>query len=322
MSNPSSHPSESVPSLPLDSQAGPTADKVIAGVVYGALAALVWGISPVMIRLGVTGALDPYDLVALRFVVCGVILLPLVVRRGMAGLGWGVVLAMVAGAGAPFILLMAGGLMFAPAGHAGIIIPSIMLSCSMIGGWVVLGERPNAKRFIGYGVILAGIGLVGLEGLAGGSGPDAWIGDLMFVCAGMAWAVYTVASKVAKAEPLHATALVAVISMSVYLPPYLIWGGFDILAAPLSEILLQGFFQGIVLAILALFFYTRAVAYLGAARGAVFAALVPGLAVVSAFPALGEIPSGLELAGVFVVSGGMLYALGLTRPARNAVDRL
>lgn len=316
MNDPMSHPPEASAS----SHPQSASDGVIAGVIYGALAALVWGISPVMIRLGVTGALDPYDLVALRFVVCGVILLPLVVRRGMAGLGWGVILVMVAGAGAPFILLMAGGLMFAPAGHAGIIIPSIMLSCSMIGGWVVLGERPNAKRFIGYGVILVGIGLVGLEGLAGGSGPNVWIGDLMFVCAGIAWAVYTVASKVAKVEPLHATALVAVISMIVYLPPYLIWGGSDILAVPLSEILLQGFFQGIVLAILALFFYTRAVACLGAARGAVFAALVPGLAVLSAFPVLGEIPSGLELVGVFVVSGGMLYALGLMRPARNVPD--
>ncbi len=285
----------------------------MTGITYGILAAVVWGISPVMVRLGVLGSLDPYDLTALRFLVSGVILLPLVLRRGLGGLSWGLTLIMATGAGIPFIMVMAGGLLFAPAGHAGIIVPSTMLSFSMLGGWLVLGDRPDPKRLLGYAVILIGIGVIGREGIDGGFGPKAWIGDLMFLGSGILWATYTVAARAAKADPLHATALVAVVSMVLYLPAYAMWGGLDILAAPLSEILLQGFFQGVVTAILALFFYTRAVACLGAARGAVFAALVPGLSVLFAYPVLGEVPGWTEMIGVFVVSGGMVYALGLTR---------
>ncbi len=308
MNEPSSHPSE-----PLAVTTTGSADSVVTGIVYGLLAAVVWGISPVMIRLGVIGALDPYDLTALRFLISGLILLPLVVRRGLGGLGWGVTLIMVGGAGVPFILVMASGMTFAPAGHGGVIVPSTMLSCAMLGGWLILGDRPSIKRLMGYAVILAGIGLIGREGVVGSFNPDAWIGDLMFIASGFFWAMYTVAARIAKVDPLHATALVAVISMALYLPAYFIWSDLGVFDAPISEILLQGFFQGVVTAILALFFYTRAVACLGAARGAVFAALVPGLTIIFAYPVLGEVPSWMELAGVIVVSGGMVYALGLTR---------
>lgn len=292
---------------------GDSTDSVLTGIIYGMLAAAVWGMSPVMIRLGVLGSLDPYDLTALRFLVSGVILLPFVLRRRLGGLEWRLTLLMVAGAGAPFILIMSAGLLFAPAGHAGVIVPSTMLSCAMLGGWLILGDRPELKRLLGYIVILIGIGLIGREGIAGGFGSETWIGDLMFIGCGVLWAIYTVAARAVKAEPLHATALVAVVSMILYLPAYAILGDWSILNAPLSEVLLQGFFQGVVTAILALFFYTRAVACLGAARGAAFAALVPGLAVLFAYPVLGEVPSWMELAGVLVVSGGMVYALGFAR---------
>lgn len=292
----------------------------MTGIAYGMLAAGIWGISPVMIRLGVLGSLDPYDLTALRFLISGLLLLPLVLRRGLGGLSWGSTLTMATGAGIPFILIMALGLQLAPAGHAGIIVPSTMLTCAMLGGWLVLGDRPDVRRLAGYIVILFGIGVIGREGIVGGFNPKAWIGDLLFISCGVLWATYTVAARAAKADPLHATALVAVVSMVLYLPAYILWRGTGILAAPLPEILLQGFFQGVVTAILALFFYTRAVACLGAARGAVFAALVPGLTVLFAYPVLGEVPSWMELAGVFIVSSGMVYALGLARIAAKGSD--
>ena len=49
---------------------------------------------------------------------------------------------------------------------------------------------------------------------------------------------------------------------------------------------IQAVFQGVLSAIVALLFYTRAVAILGAARGAVFAALVPTFSLLLAIPLL------------------------------------
>jgi len=288
-------------------------NKVLAGVVYGLMAAVAWGLSPVVTRLGVVGTLDPYDVAALRFLVAGAVLLPLVWRKRRESLSWTLTLVMAAGAGLPFMLMLAGGVTYASAGHGGVIIPSTMLVCSMLGGWLVLGDKPDAKRLTGYGVILIGVVLIGREGFLGSFAPNAWIGDLMFVGSGILWASYTVAARRAGAEPLHATALVAVISMVLYLPVYFLWRGDAILAHPVSDVLIQAGFQGLINAIFALFCYTRAVKYLGATRGSVFAALVPVFAVLFAYPILGEVPNGMEMIGMVIVSVGMVTAIGLMR---------
>ena len=67
------------------------------------------------------------------------------------------------------------------------------------------------------------------------------------------------------------------------------------------------------MSVLALLFFTRAVAILGASQGAIFTALIPGLTVLLAFPLLGEVPTWRELVGVVAVTGGMILALGLLR---------
>ena len=290
-------------------------DSLSAGLLYGSLAALIWGAWPVVSRFGVQQSLTPYDITALRFGVTGLLLLPLVWRRGLGGVGWTGALVLAAGAGVPYVLVTVGGLALAPAGHAGVIVPSCMLTFSALGSWLFLGDRPGRTRLTGLAVIIAGVLLIGWEGLAG-SGAAVWAGDLMFVAGGLFWAIYTVGSRYWSVEPLQATALVSVLSMVLYLPVYIAFSEPQIFIAPLSETLFQGLFQGLFAAVLALLLYTRAVALLGAGRGAVFAALVPGFAVLMAYPALGEVPSWRELLGVAVVSAGMIAALGLHRALR------
>ena len=291
-------------------------DSLSTGMLYGTLAALIWGAWPVVSRFGVQHSLGVADVTALRFAVAGLLLLPLVWRRGLAGLGWAPALILAAGAGVPYVLVTVGGLALAPAGHAGVIVPSCMLTFSALGSWLFLGDRPDRTRLTGLAVIIAGVVLIGWDGLSGG-GLAVWTGDLMFVAGGLCWATYTVAARYWSVDPLHATALVSVISMLLYLPAYLLFGEPQIFTAPLEETLFQGLFQGLFAAVLALLFYTRAVALLGAARGAIFAALVPGFALLMAYPALGEVPSGRGLLGVAVVTAGMFAALGLYRSKRG-----
>jgi drug/metabolite transporter (DMT)-like permease len=218
------------------------------------------------------------------------------------------------GAGAPYVLLTAGGLAFAPAGHMGVITPSTMLVCSTLGGWLLLKEPPTSARLAGVGTILIGLIALGWDGLTNRA-EHTWIGDAMFLVGGMFWATYTLGSRAWKLEPLHATALVAVLSLALYVPLYLPFGGAHLAAAPWREIAIQAVFQGALSAVVALLLYTRAVAILGAARGAVFAALVPGFTLLIAIPLLHELPTQLQIAGVVLVTAGMLFALGLHDPA-------
>ena len=178
-----------------------------------------------------------------------------------------------------------------------------------------MGEPLTASRIAGAVAILAGLVALGWDGLAN-HGELTWLGDAMFALGGLFWASYTIGSRVWRVEPLHATAVVGVLSMVLYLPGYALLAGADLAAAPWREIVIQAVFQGVLSAIVALLLYTRAVAILGAARGAVFAALVPTFSLLIAIPLLHETPTELQLVGVAFVTAGMVFALGLHDPAK------
>jgi len=76
-------------------------------------------------RLEVTTDLDSWDIVALRFGVAGLLLSPVVVRRGLAldRLGWLGLAGIIAGNAAPYALVAAEGLRFAPAYDGGALNP-------------------------------------------------------------------------------------------------------------------------------------------------------------------------------------------------------
>ena len=282
----------------------------VAGAAYGVLASLIWAGFPAITKLSMASALTAWDVTALRFGTAGLLLLPIFARRGLGSLRWSGALLLVCGAGAPYVLLTAGGLAFAPAGHMGVITPSCMLLFSTLGSWILLGDRPAGGRVAGVLTIFAGVVMLGWDGLAN-HGAHTWLGDTMFVLGGLAWAAYTIAARAWSVAPFHATVVVAVLSMLLYLPGYAALAGPHLARAPWSEIALQAIFQGVLSAVVALVFYTRAVALLGAARGAVFAALVPSFSLLFAIPILHELPTRLQALGVVLVTAGMVLVLGL-----------
>jgi drug/metabolite transporter (DMT)-like permease len=277
---------------------------------------LIWAGFPAITKLAMASdALTAWDVTALRFGVAGLILLPAFWRRGLGRLRWPAALLLACGAGAPYVLLTAGGLAFAPAGHMGVITPSCMLLFATLGSRLLLRDPLHTGRVAGVLTILGGIVMLGWDGLTN-HGEQTWLGDLMFVMGGFFWASYTIGSRVWSVEPFHTTAVVAVLSMLVYLPGYAAFAESQLSTAPWTEIAIQAVFQGLLSAIVALLLYTRAVAILGAARGAVFAALVPSFSLLLAIPLLREIPTPLQLVGVVLVTIGMVFALGLHDPAK------
>lgn len=284
------------------------------GVIAGLATASIWGAWPVASRFGVQQTLTVMDITMLRYLVAGLILLPLVLRHGHGGLGWGRALVLTVGAGVPYMVATTHGFLFAPAGHGGLVIPSVMLTCSTFVGWWLLKDRPDGLRLTGLAFVLAGVLTTGSSALSDDGGFDqVWIGHLLFMAGGMLWATYTIFSRKWKANPLHATALVSVLSMVLFAPVYFYLRGDALIQAPVGELLFQGTAQGLFSAVLALIFFTKTVKELGAGRAAVFAALVPGLSALFAYPALGEVPSLHHLIGLALVCGGMVLALGLIK---------
>ena len=98
------------------------------GALFGFAAVSIWASWSAVTRLAVTTNLDSWDIVALRFGVAGLLLSPVVVRRGLAldRLGWLGLAGIVVGNGAPYALVAAEGLRIAPAYDGGALNPAMM----------------------------------------------------------------------------------------------------------------------------------------------------------------------------------------------------
>jgi drug/metabolite transporter (DMT)-like permease len=284
------------------------------GAIYGLAAVCIWGAFIVVSRLGVRTSMTPWDVAAIRFSVAGVLLAPYLAKRGLAldRLGWTGVTAIVAGCGAPMVLLVNVGLLFTPAAHAGALFPGVMPLMVAILASVVLKEPFSVYKRIGFVLIV--LGAMGIVWGSGGTiGTTQNIGHALFLLAGLVWAGYTVAMRRARLDGLHAAAIAAVGSLALYLPIYAYLAGTSVFKAPLFDIGLQAVVQGGLTAIVALLLYGRMVSLLGATGGAAFVALTPVVTGLMAIPILGEWPVAIDwiaivliCGGVYVVSGGPL----------------
>lgn len=134
----------------------------LKGAVFGIAAATIWASWSVTTRLAVTTNLDAWDIAALRFGVSGLLLSPVLVRRGLARdrLGWPGLTVIVAGLGAPYALVAAGGLQFAPAYDQGALNPGCMpLFVALIAATVLI-EKYSTTRKVGLSLIIAGAPII------------------------------------------------------------------------------------------------------------------------------------------------------------------
>lgn len=285
----------------------------LIGLATGLVTSVLWGSWAVVSRVGLTGGLDFHDVTALRFAISGVVLAPVLLRRGIgikgiAGVPWHVALLLWAGAGVPYSLLVFAGLGMAPASHQAIIGPSVVLLLTAALGWIVLGERLSRAQLAGMAVIIAGIATIGAQAVLNGGAAIGW-GHALFVVAGSCWAMFTVAARAWRVDALVAAAIVSVLSLA-YLPVYFGMFGLRLLSAPPSAVLVQAVFQGLLTGVVAMILFMRAVTLLGAGRAALFVAVVPAMGALLALPVLGETLTVFTLAGALLVSAGMVLAVG------------
>jgi drug/metabolite transporter (DMT)-like permease len=246
----------------------PTSAEYTRGALCGLGAASIWAGWIVVARLGVRTSVTPWDIAALRFGVGGLLLLPYLWRKGLAieRLGWIGLAALVLGCGAPMVLLVNAGLLFAPAADAGALFSAMMVA--LLAAPILHEAFTSAKR-VGLALILAGV--IGIVWSAGGTiGTRQNIAHVLFLGGALLWACYTVAMRRARLDGLHAAAIAAVGTLVLYLPVYAVVVGASLFKAPLTDIALQAFVQGFLTAVISLVLYGRAVGILGASSGAAF----------------------------------------------------
>jgi drug/metabolite transporter (DMT)-like permease len=292
--------------------------RYLKGAACGLAAASIWASWSALTRFAVTTSFDPWDVALLRYGAAGVLLLPVVVRRGLAldRLGWLGLAVLIAGAGAPYALVAAGALRLAPAAELSALNPGcIPLFVAAIALAFARETIPAIQR-MGLALIVTGaLLLIAANPDAG----DSWstsrtFGAMLSLLAALMWAIFTVVMRRADLDPLHAAALVSVGSLAICLPVYLAWRGAALARIPLTELAIQVVFQGVLVTIVSLLLYGRAVALLGAPRGAAFGALVPALTALIAIPLLGEWPHATDWLAIMLISAGVYLASGGPAP--------
>jgi len=290
----------------------------VIGVAAGLATVVVWASWIVSTRAGVGGSLSSYDLGFLRFTIPALILLPVLIREfgAVRRVHPGRLLLMIFGAGAPFFLLAATGMRFAPAGEAGALLPGAMPLFVALLSVLVTGERISPLRSLGFALIGAGVFSIVGDAVIEGTSDGRWRGHLFFLAASCSWAVYTLAFRGSGLGIWQAAAVVSVGSAVAYLPAYLLFLEPAVTEAPMTDLAFQAVIQGLFSGLLSMLFFATAVGRLGSSRGAAFGSLAPILAWLFAVAFLGERLEPSGVVGVFATSAGVLLASGVLSPRR------
>ena len=297
------------------------------GLAGALLTVVIWSGWILATRYSAETDLGPIDIGLLRYGLPAIVLAPVWWRcrplpRKVPLLP---LVIMIAGSGAPFLLLAAAGMRFAPAAEIGVLLPGTMPLWAALIGCLLGTARFSRLQILGYLLIAIGIAAIAAADLhqaqrtaqpiSGAAASPAWLGHGLFLIAAMFWAAYGHAFKKSGLTALEAAAVTAFWSFLCHVALALIFGsriGGIGIAVWLPQLLIQGGLSGLI----AIIAYGIAVRQLGATRAAAFSALVPALTLVGGLFLLGETVQPLAMLATAFVTLGVALATGFQRSGK------
>ncbi len=251
---------------------------------------------------------SPWDVVAMRYGISGLILLPFVIRGGWLpelGLKRSLLLASVGGVAHG--CLITAGLLSSSATHGSVITPGVALILGGFVAWAWLGEDMPIRKIFGLFLSACGLALMIVPDLVAQGGAAVARGDIFFFGAGIVWAGFTIFLRRWQIAPLKGAAIAATISL-----PYLIVYGLflepRIGDIAMSTTVIQGVFQGIVFNIIGIGTYAWCVGRLGASTAVAAVPLMPAWAMIMEYTFFQHNPGVHGLAGLVITIIGVTLA--------------
>lgn len=283
------------------------------GYVAMVLTLIIWASFAVNMRFVSESSLLSGDVAMLRFCVPALVLLPWWKST------WGRIrtqpilptVAIAVGAGFPFMLFVSWGAELTSASLVGTITPGIVPLYVSLFLVFVARKKLGWIRALGMSLITAGV----LVALFTTGALISW-GVNALMCAGLLWAMYTIALSHTSYRPIEIAVLLsvpsAVISLGAsafgYLPSEIVDG-----RAQWNDVVLFALMQGIIVGIFSTVLYSYATKNIGSLTAAGMGALSPVLAALLAIPLLGEIPSPATIVCLLLVVCGVFVTNVLAR---------
>ena len=283
--------------------------------------AVIWGLNFAVLKYGTT-VLEPIAYNATRMTVGTIVLLAVALLTSAAparadiarlmGLG-------VLGHGV-YQGLFINGLARTRAGSAALVVAASPAVIAIVGRMLGV-ERISARAVLGIALSFAGIAIVVLGSSRGEEQGAARVtGDLLILASVVAWALYTtflrdLTLRIDGIQIAAWTLLGGTLPMLVVAAPALArtdWAA----VRPLTWAAVA--YSGCGAIGFAYLFWYRGVRVIGSTRTAMFSQLQPAVAILSAWPLLGERPTSWQIGGSCAVLGGLLLTRsGAPEPAHG-----
>lgn len=274
----------------------------------------IWSGFILVSRAAGKGVLTAWDITALRLGMGGLISLFFLPRVTLPPLKVMLPFALFGGIG--YACFVYSGFRLAPAAHGAILAPGCLAFSTAIVTWLWLKKPPGRVQGLVLLGMLAGISLIIIDSLSSVGGHlTGWqlTGDLLFLCASLTWATFTLLLRRNPMPPLTATVTTVLGGALLYLPVWWLFLPSTLSAARPGEIALQALYQGVLVVFVALVLYAQAVRQLGTQIVSLVLALVPVVASLAAVPILGEPLSLLALAGLAAVTGSAILGVRFSK---------
>ena len=277
---------------------------------YGAacLSVVIWAGWIILSRLGVQTALTPYDITLLRFCTAALITLPFSLTYNWKTVKWNQVLLIALGCGFPYTMLSFFGLKTIKAANAGVLVNGMLPVLGLLFTYFWFKGKISALKYLS--VILLLLANFCMMNLFSNNAEFNGLGVAFMLCAACVFSTYMASIKRWGYSMKDVVSFVPIINAILFIPIWLSTSS-QIVHAPLSDVLLQVIYQGIIVSIGALLLITYAVQRLGSETMAVFLSYVPVVTALLAFLILKEALSLQELIGIVLCTIGLyVYTKG------------
>lgn len=255
--------------------------------------------------------LTPWDLLGLRYLVAAPIAMVAFVAGPGGGVPWRRRLVVAALAGLCFPIPVFIGFGYAPTAHAAVITSGCMPFFVTTGLIMIGAEHWTRTRLASLSVLLLGIALLGITAFVQGGQPGAWRGDLLFTVGAIAWAAFTILARRWALTPWQVVSTVGIVAGLPFLAAWALWLPSHLSQVSIGASVFQAVVQGLLVTVVSVLLFTRALMLIGPERVSLITALVPGVAGALSVPLLGETIGLLDTAGLVLVTGAVV--LGIRR---------
>ena len=273
----------------------------------GALVVLIWSGWITISRYGVHSLLTPADITLLRYGTAFIIIFPLILKYPWKKSSLHQYLIVGLGVGFPYTMVSFYGLMEIRAAHAGVLVNGMLPVFGAIAAWLYFKQRVSLVR---YGAILL-IFMANLVMIGGNLFSfDQLLGVFLLLSAAVIYTFYMLGVRLWKFTWRDVLVIIPAVNFVLFLPFWFFFPstGFQV---PISEILLQATYQGIVVNLVALPCVAYAIRHLGTITVSLFMSFVPVITALFAWLMLGENLSGLEITGIVGCTAGLaVYSRG------------